>query len=229
MRVFRHEERDPSFTRLLKRAVLVVAALGAAACAGRGGPVPYEPDRLHRPRRAGRSRWPAPRSRSERSTRSTSTSSRSNRCPASSRSISRQDRLSAARHRSRRRAGRPMSSASSSPTSLVAEISPVAQRPGRDQGAGGAEDHRRRLGRAARRVHRQGPDHPAPGRRHGAGHDRGRQSLARRSSSAPSAASGWPAPSTSRRSAAPRRRTRSSTATTSSSSTAAGPARCTAT
>lgn len=43
MRMFRHEERNPSITRLLKRAVLVVAALGVAACTGRGGPVPYEP------------------------------------------------------------------------------------------------------------------------------------------------------------------------------------------
>lgn len=44
MRSFRHEERIPSFARLLKRAIVVVAALGAAACAGgRGGPVPYEP------------------------------------------------------------------------------------------------------------------------------------------------------------------------------------------
>lgn len=43
MRVFRHEERNPYITRLLKRAVLVVAALGASACATRGGPVPYDP------------------------------------------------------------------------------------------------------------------------------------------------------------------------------------------
>jgi len=43
MRMFRHEERNPSISRLVKRAVLVVAALGASACASRGGPVPYEP------------------------------------------------------------------------------------------------------------------------------------------------------------------------------------------
>ncbi|HEX6376630.1 MAG TPA: polysaccharide biosynthesis/export family protein [Allosphingosinicella sp.] len=44
MRAFRHERRNPSLTRLLHRTVILVAALGAAACAsGRGGPVPYEP------------------------------------------------------------------------------------------------------------------------------------------------------------------------------------------
>ena len=100
MRVFRHEERDPSISRLLQRAVLVVAALGASACAGRGGPVPYEPTNFVAARRSGRSRSPTPRSRSARSTSSTSTSSRSNRCPASSRSMpGRQDRLPADRHR----------------------------------------------------------------------------------------------------------------------------------
>ena len=44
MRAFRHEQRNPSLIRLLQRAAILVAALGAAACAsGRGGPVPYEP------------------------------------------------------------------------------------------------------------------------------------------------------------------------------------------
>ena len=42
MRAFRHEERNPSVRRLLKHAVVVVA-LVVAACAGRGGPVPYDP------------------------------------------------------------------------------------------------------------------------------------------------------------------------------------------
>jgi polysaccharide export outer membrane protein len=41
--MFRHEARNPSITRLLQRAMLVVAALGTAACATRGGPVPYDP------------------------------------------------------------------------------------------------------------------------------------------------------------------------------------------
>lgn len=43
MRMFRHEERHPSITRLLSRMVMVVAALGAAACTGRTGKVPYNP------------------------------------------------------------------------------------------------------------------------------------------------------------------------------------------
>ena len=50
MRAFRHEERIPSFGRLLRRAVLVVAAVGATACAGgRGGPVPYAPQGFDAP------------------------------------------------------------------------------------------------------------------------------------------------------------------------------------
>ncbi len=43
MRAFRHEERDFSFSGLMARALLVVAALAAAGCTGRGGSVPYEP------------------------------------------------------------------------------------------------------------------------------------------------------------------------------------------
>ena len=43
MRAFGHEERDFSFSGLMSRALLVVAALAAAGCAGgRGGSVPYD-------------------------------------------------------------------------------------------------------------------------------------------------------------------------------------------
>jgi polysaccharide export outer membrane protein len=42
MRAFRHEERNFSFSGLMSRALLVVAALAAAGCTGgRGGSVPY--------------------------------------------------------------------------------------------------------------------------------------------------------------------------------------------
>ena len=44
MRAFRHEESHRRFGRLLKRCAIVAAAVAAAACAGRGGPVPYEPE-----------------------------------------------------------------------------------------------------------------------------------------------------------------------------------------
>jgi polysaccharide export outer membrane protein len=43
MRAFRHEERNFSLSGLMTRALLVVAALAAAGCTGRGGSVPYEP------------------------------------------------------------------------------------------------------------------------------------------------------------------------------------------
>jgi polysaccharide export outer membrane protein len=43
MRAFRHEERGFSLSGLMTRALLVVAALAAAGCTGRGGSVPYEP------------------------------------------------------------------------------------------------------------------------------------------------------------------------------------------
>jgi polysaccharide export outer membrane protein len=49
MRAFRHEERDFSFSGLVARALLVVAALAAAGCTGRGGSVPYEPVGLTAP------------------------------------------------------------------------------------------------------------------------------------------------------------------------------------
>lgn len=42
MRAFRHEERNFSFSGLMAHALLVVAALAAAGCTGRGGSVPYE-------------------------------------------------------------------------------------------------------------------------------------------------------------------------------------------
>lgn len=42
MRAFRHE-RNLSLSGLLTRGLLIVAALGVAACTGRGGNVPYEP------------------------------------------------------------------------------------------------------------------------------------------------------------------------------------------
>jgi polysaccharide export outer membrane protein len=44
MQAYRHEVRNSFFTRLLKGAVVAVAALAVTACAsGRGGTVPYEP------------------------------------------------------------------------------------------------------------------------------------------------------------------------------------------
>lgn len=44
MRAFRHGERNFSFSRLVAGAMIVVAALAQAGCAGgRGGSVPYEP------------------------------------------------------------------------------------------------------------------------------------------------------------------------------------------
>ena len=43
MRAFRHEEPNFSLSGLIGRALLVVAALAVAGCAGRGGSVPYEP------------------------------------------------------------------------------------------------------------------------------------------------------------------------------------------
>jgi polysaccharide export outer membrane protein len=43
MRAFRHEVRNLSLSGLLTRGLLVVAALAVAACTGRGGSVPYEP------------------------------------------------------------------------------------------------------------------------------------------------------------------------------------------
>jgi polysaccharide export outer membrane protein len=43
MRAFRHEEHNFSLSGLMARALLVVAALAAAGCTGRGGSVPYEP------------------------------------------------------------------------------------------------------------------------------------------------------------------------------------------
>jgi polysaccharide export outer membrane protein len=49
MRAFRHEVRDFSFSGLIARGLLVVAALAAAGCTGRGGSVPYEPVGLTAP------------------------------------------------------------------------------------------------------------------------------------------------------------------------------------
>lgn len=49
MRAFRHEERDFSLSGLMTRALLVVAALAVAGCAGRGGSVPYEPQGFQAP------------------------------------------------------------------------------------------------------------------------------------------------------------------------------------
>ena len=49
MRSFRHEERDFSLTGLMGRALLVLAALAAAGCTGRGGSVPYEPQGFQAP------------------------------------------------------------------------------------------------------------------------------------------------------------------------------------
>lgn len=42
MRMFRHEEPSLSFAGMMTRALLVVAALAAAGCTGRGGSVPYD-------------------------------------------------------------------------------------------------------------------------------------------------------------------------------------------
>ncbi len=49
MRAFQHEVHNFSFSGLMARALLVVAALAAAGCAGRGGSVPYEPAQFDAP------------------------------------------------------------------------------------------------------------------------------------------------------------------------------------
>lgn len=49
MRAFRHEERDFSLSGLMTCALLVLAALAAAGCTGRGGSVPYEPTGFQAP------------------------------------------------------------------------------------------------------------------------------------------------------------------------------------
>ena len=49
MRAYRHEKRNPLFTRLVAGAVAVAAALSLPGCAGRGGSVPYEPTNFAAP------------------------------------------------------------------------------------------------------------------------------------------------------------------------------------